>query len=470
VNILVFGVGAASVGVEYQSVLSGFNIVAYLDNDSSKWNSTREGRQILSPRSVAELDYDRVLITSGAYDEMHQQLLRLGVPPEKIFSALDASSGWKRGGRHLIYRLPHVDSNTHALSVETIAYEVNGAALADVSPNVSSKEHTLLVQKLWNSLLAAERDSENAPAPYRVGKNWHDFLVHTRPEYFAARQGNDVAALEELLANFFRNNLSTGILGGRDAFDAYAASQDMVPGIRANFNVWSYSVAGAPVSELELPPIGNPYGHYVDGYVVHPNTFLNHYRGRFAKKIVAGVSRPVVAEIGGGFGGFAYYVLKFVPGCCYINFDLPENLIISTYFLSLSYPDLRIYTYSGGEDVAALIDQYDVILMPQYSLPSLPDRSVDLFVNTISMSEMDYATICEYLNQISRVTDGFFYHENLIANGTGYLYYPIDTFPTLPEFNELLRQPSRWPYFSATSPFHCHMEQLYVRKDRIRFS
>jgi len=467
-NIIVFGTGGSSVGIEHESILYGFTIIAFADNDSAKWNTKREGKLILSPEEAIKLKYDRVVTATALYhDEMHKQLLDLGVPNEKIYATREGSQHWTEGCRDLIYRKHFIEEDSSQLQTEIVSYEVEGKALDDIASIISAKDHASLVEKLWTSLLLAERDLEAVPEPYQVGENWREFLRVTRPEYFSARGAGDLKALGDLLANFNRNNLSTGILGGKAGFDSYVSHPDMVTGIRQNFNIWSYSVGGAPVDELASPPIGNPFGHWINGHIVHPNTFLNHYRGHFAKKLLEDMKRPVIAEIGGGFGGFAYYALKFIPNCCYLNFDLPENLLISSYYLSIAYPDLRIHYYKGEEDMQSLMDNYDVIMMPHFALPYLPERSVDFFINTISLSEMSYVTINEYFEQINRVTDKYFYHENLISNGTGYLYYPIDTFPKLSDFQELSRQPSRWPFFSAASIQHCHMEQLFLRKEKL---
>jgi putative sugar O-methyltransferase len=468
-NILVFGTGGSSVGIEHECVLYGFNIVAYIDNDPKKWNTVREGKPILPPAAISELSFDRIITATALFhEEMRQQLISLGIPDEKIFTTRVDSRHWTEGFRYLIYRRPSVEAVSEKMLTEMVSFEIGGKALDDVPFTANEADHSALISRLWDSLLAAERDLNQASKPYQVGANWQNFLRDTRPEYFAARQTHNLDKLRDLLANFCRNDMSTGILGGRAGFESYAAHPDMMSGIRQNFNIWAYSIGDAPVHELASPPIGNPFGHWIADVIVHPNTFLNHYRGCFVKKLLSTVSRPVIAEIGGGFGGFGYYAIKFIPGCCYLNFDLPENLLISSYFLSLAYPDLRIHLYTGKEDLKLLIDDYDIILLPQYALPWLPDRSVDFFINTISLSEMSYPTICEYFHQIGRVCDGYFYHENLIANGTGYLYYPIDTFPALPDFQELSRHPSRWPYFSASSIQHCHMEQLFVRRDRCK--
>ncbi len=470
-QILVFGTGQSSTGIEHACLLHGFNIVAYIDNDPKKIGAIRHGRPIIAPSDIYKFSYDRVVTASIAFqDEMRKQLVELGVPDGKISSIQPPSGSWLKGGSYLIHYRHSIDSDGSSVQTETEGFEMTGISSVDIPPPVDTQTHEILLKRLIVSLDVAEQEAKTCSEPYQTGENWHNFLIQTRPEYHSVRLNNDFEGLSKLLSNFCRNEMSSGILGGREAFEAYIGHPGMEAGIRANFNIWAYSIGAAPLHELASPLIGNPYGHLIDGHIIHPNTFLNHYRGCMVRKLVDGIDRPVIAEIGGGFGGFAFYVKKFIPDSCYINYDLPENLLISSYFLSLAYPDLRIHYYTGQEDMAELIKTHDIILMPNHALPLLPDRSVDLFVNTISLSEMSYLTITEYLSQITRTCDKFFYHENLIENGTGYLYYPIDTFPLLPDFMELSRQPSRWPYFSSTSPQHCHVEQLYLRRDRFLLS
>ena len=45
---------------------------------------------------------------------------------------------------------------------------------------------------------------------------------------------------------------------------------------------------------------------------------------------------------------------------------------------------------------AKTLREHDIVLMPNFMLPRVPDRTVDLFTNFISLSEMDYASIAEH--------------------------------------------------------------------------
>ena len=74
----------------------------------------------------------------------------------------------------------------------------------------------------------------------------------------------------------------------------------------------------------------------------------------------------MVVEIGGGFGGLAYHLLRCRPDVTYIGLDLPEYLLIQSYYLSCTFPDKRILVYQadGPAIDAATLDGYDVLLLP----------------------------------------------------------------------------------------------------------
>jgi len=165
-------------------------------------------------------------------------------------------------------------------------------------------------------------------------------------------------------------------------------------------------------------------------------------------------------------GLFCYFLMKRMNRPVYIDFDLPENLLVESYFLSMAFPEKRILYYRGSDQAITrqTLADYDIILMPNFMLPALEDQSVDLFINTISFSEMEYATIAEYLKQIERTCRKYFYHENLADFNFSYKSYPVDLFPIPETFREIMTAASRWPHFSFTSRDHSYVESLYVRR------
>jgi hypothetical protein len=198
----------------------------------------------------------------------------------------------------------------------------------------------------------------------------------------------------------------------------------------------------------------------VDGAVVHGDTLMNDYRAEAVLRLVRNVERPVILDLGGGFGGFCQQLMQHQSHGVYIGIDLPENLLVASYFLMVSQPTKRVLLYESAEQPldAETLAQYDIVLLPNFMLPAIDAASVDVFTNFISLSEMNYETIAEYLRQVDRVCRGYFYHENLLDNGDNYEFYPVPAFPELVNFTPISSAPSRWSFFSPNSPHHSHGE------------
>ena len=55
---------------------------------------------------------------------------------------------------------------------------------------------------------------------------------------------------------------------------------------------------------------------------------------------------------------------------------------------------------------------YDIVILPQNMIKNLEDKSIDLVLNTSSLSEMKNETQDFYLSQIERITKRYFYSVN----------------------------------------------------------
>jgi len=463
-DILIFGTGALSVGIESE-IAPQHTILAFLDNDPKKVGKPRNGIPVLNPEDGIKLPFDHIFTASSFHEEMRSQLTTLGVPENQITQAR-TSPEWFNDNT-IDFTSYAIAPDTESLITHKHRFTLGPKALNEQPMHITESTHNAIIDRLWDSLQQALNDADSAAPAYRTGKNWKAFLDATRPNFTTALRTNDKTSFAAMLRSFCRNELSSGILGGKEAFDDFSVL-DLKAGMHENFKIWSYSIGSAPVQELASPSVGNPYGYLIDGHIVHPNTFLNHSRACMVEKLLSRTPAPVIAEIGGGFGGLAYYIKRKLPSSHYINFDLPENLLISSYYLACSFPEKKIYTYRGSEDLARVIATNEIILLPNFLLPKLADTSIDMFINTISLSEMNFSTIKEYINQIDRTCKKYFYHENLIFNSAGYTYFPVDTFPAMRNFTEISRAPSRWPFFSHASRQHCHSEQLLINNQLLQ--
>ena len=87
-RIVVFGTGTYY--ERFRFFLQNYEIVALLDNNQKKHGQYKDGYLILPPHAITTLTYDEVIILASlAIAEMKKQLIKEGVPPEKIKTLYD---------------------------------------------------------------------------------------------------------------------------------------------------------------------------------------------------------------------------------------------------------------------------------------------------------------------------------------------------------------------------------------------
>ncbi|MHB8218057.1 MAG: putative sugar O-methyltransferase [Candidatus Sulfotelmatobacter sp.] len=267
-----------------------------------------------------------------------------------------------------------------------------------------------VVDRVITAYEAAKRDQKNAAPQYQANGEWTT-LIEAKLKAF-----RDRGSMGEVLGSLFRH---------QDAFvglSDYATPPYLKPrrhlmtrtlfvnSMLHDYRVWT-ELTGKKIETIRTPWAGNPFGYFIDGTLAVPATFRHHYMAEKAVALMGG--QGVLAEIGGGWGDVGYFSLNH-PGVHYVDIDLPEILLLGSYWLCSTLPNRNIVLY-GEQDtktVLANINQYDAILFPNFCLPHLPNNSVDIFLNTHSLSEMHPETIQEYLAQIGRTCRRYFLHEN----------------------------------------------------------
>jgi hypothetical protein len=310
---------------------------------------------------------------------------------------------------------------------------------------------------------------ETAEKPYRTGQFWDNIVSNNKKDFYEPIRKGDICSASVVLANFFKTSAIVGLWEG----GAYAPLMksikrrlSFIAATLRNYDLW-HVLTNEPPGVVELPNAGNPFGYRINGNIVSTAQFKLHYHARQTYNLVNNIgTKPVVAEIGGGFGGIAYYLFKMGFKGTYLNFDIPETLILSAYFLNKAFPDKNILFYDGQEYITLEdINKYDIILMPNFILKRAPDLSVDIVVNTRSFSEMPVETIREYMLQINRICRKYIYHDN--ANYSSHPNeIPAHSFPIPSSFGLLTKVKSVW--YGGHSVQNRFVEYLYERKDQPR--
>lgn len=323
-----------------------------------------------------------------------------------------------------------------------------------------------LLRRIARSYNKAKARQMSAPACYQVSNEWLPIYTAYMGTVMNLLAKEDLEGLRAVYENFWRDPCSTGLLGlsfdmqarfasGRIKFkDRRAFLNDSIHRIR----LWT-SLLGKThqLQDLASPLIGNPYGFTRDGvFIKSGSDYLHYYAVTIARLLRRVGGRKVVMELGGGFGGMAYYLTRDNPDSTYLDFDLPENMALTAFYLLSAHPEKKFLLYGEGELTAESIRDNDIILMPSFAMGELPADSVDLSFNSYSLAEMSPEAIATYIGDISKVTRHFFLHINHTRNSVvGADEFGID--PT--RFDLLYRVPALWNL--ARNPDMDEFEYLY---------
>ena len=157
-------------------------------------------------------------------------------------------------------------------------------------------------------------------------------------------------------------------------------------------------------------------GHDLRGVIVNHDTFAYQERinllfegGALAllDRLAANKGEIRVLEIGGGYGALASWFRSAFPACSYTIIDLPECLLFSALYLSLSRPDV-----STGWGMKAV--PFGLRFVPNYQADFLQEP-FDFVINTLSMSEMSIPQVRHYVSLMKSQwlqRDSLFFEQN----------------------------------------------------------
>ena len=316
-------------------------------------------------------------------------------------------------------------------------YDVNALekGLSSHSPNEENEaNHLKNLKQIQEFYLSLKEDQMYQPEVYQPAGEWREH-VEQRAQHYHAFFDTTTDRLSSLLSNFWRNEL--GVL-----VKQYASYAQLVKDahLREKYSeqmahdlmIWR-NLFDADFSELEVPVVGNPWGYLWDGTLIGSKVLRYYALMSQIAGLVEDINRPVIAELGAGYCGLAYYLMRGDDRRVYIDFDLPETLAVGAYYLSESLPHRKLYLHSGGPvDWQGVLANFDVIMMPNWAIDSLPAESVDVFVNTFSLSEMTRPVIQQYLGKISTACKHYFLHNNMDRDGVvneGFERTPASQYP-----------------------------------------
>ncbi len=272
-----------------------------------------------------------------------------------------------------------------------------------------------LLERICTAYIRAVKQQQFAPETYKATEWWQQVRQRGLGSVTRALLTRDIDALRRMYRNFFRDPCSSGLLGA-----PYGMSKAYFGGkikdvhrrfylshVLYRFDYWKAQTDGRfALHDLAGPGIGNPFGVLIEGTHISVGSEYSHYCAHRVDSLLDS-EIATVAEIGGGFGGMAYYLLRDRARVTYLDFDIPESIALASYYLLKAFPQLTFLLYGEKELTKEAIARADVVLMPVFELATMPTGSVDVTFSSHAMSDISPGAMVEYLNNIDRMTRDF---------------------------------------------------------------
>ena len=177
---------------------------------------------------------------------------------------------------------------------------------------------------------------------------------------------------------------------------------------QGQYKLWKYINQDDDYSNLNFPRYGNQNGAFIGDSFVVIGSFFNHIYAKILANFLNKNKKNLIIDLGGGYGKLGYYILKNTKNSTFIDFDIPETLVLASYYLSKCYPNKKNFFYGEENFNAKTPLNYDLVFLPPWEIEKIENNSIQLTINKNSLGEMEPDTAKNYLNHIHRISKYFF--------------------------------------------------------------
>jgi putative sugar O-methyltransferase len=284
-------------------------------------------------------------------------------------------------------------------------------------------EDLSLAKRIFESFKKMKQDQKNTKEIFKPSTLWQDHLDNDHYEIYDSLKNNDVEKFLYYLSNFGNWHKDLGIEHNtylQRYNKNFFSRKYLLKNVYGNLlDIWKYFENNYnDTNSLRQPSHGNQIGAFVNKDFVTIGSFFSDIISTNLSRLIEKKEKPVVAEVGGGYGKLAYYLNKRLKKSTYIDFDLPETLCLAAFFLMKSWPEKKVMLYGEETFSDNIIKDFDLIFLPNFEIEKLRENSIDLFLNKNSLGEMKPNTVHKYIEHISYSTNYFFHmnHEKIRNN------------------------------------------------------
>jgi hypothetical protein len=278
-----------------------------------------------------------------------------------------------------------------------------------------TSDDTALLDRICTAYNKAEGERYSLLSPSLPSESLYRLRQGSLAPSIRALREHDTAALGKMYRNFYRDPCSAGLMGAPNGMSkAYFGGH--IKDIYRHFylshvlyrlDYWKEVTNGRfSLKDLAGPEIGNPFGVVIDGTHIGVGAERAHYSAQRVASLIDRFVKPrfSVAEICGDFGAIAYYLLRDHRPLTYLNFDFPERIALSSYYLMKAFPQLTFLLYGEKSLTQDTISQADVVLMPIFALATMPSASLDITFSSNGILNLSPAAKTECLQRILTIT------------------------------------------------------------------
>jgi putative sugar O-methyltransferase len=170
-------------------------------------------------------------------------------------------------------------------------------------------------------------------------------------------------------------------------------------------------------ASLHEPEIGNPIKIRQAKKLITQDLANSIVECNVIADTLAGIARPVVAEIGAGSGRLAHAFSSTQNGL-YVIFDIPPALMVSQWYLSSVFPGKKIFkfrSFNSFEEIRQELQSCDIAFFTANQLPLFPQRYFDLILSISTLPEMSPEQVSMYLDLFDRHSDHSIYLKQWIS-------------------------------------------------------
>ena len=166
-------------------------------------------------------------------------------------------------------------------------------------------------------------------------------------------------------------------------------------------------------------------------------------------ELLDGKTEASICEVGGGYGGCAYYSFQR-PLRRYTIIDLPIVNLLQGFFLIKTCGADNVCLYGEAHE------DRTIHVLPYWMMAEMPDKSFDLTLSQESLPEIEREKAEAYIEQIARTTRRYFLSINQ-ESGAG-KQFRQNVVPELVEMHaRVYRRRYRFPYWIRKG----EVEELY---------